>query len=379
MNDAESRPLRILHVSEVTWGGVVTVVGHLTADRCAPGTRSTCSPRLATPPSAPASSDTRGPWCAAGRRPTPVRSVSCGAWWRSRPRRHPPALLLRRTPRPAAGWCVRYRRRPGGLPPARVVGPAVHQSGPAGWCAPSSGAAPPPTLLVGNVQDELDRGRSSGSTSPATRSASRSTSTTSAPDSRRAAAARATLGFGAGETVALVLGRLSRQKGQDQLLTAWDRLDPGRGPGTRRAGSTRAAPGPHPGSVGQLGPCVRRDRRRPNLAVGGRRDGPGVTLRGWATGRRRGDGHRPPDGVHGGRGRRRVVARGTEPPAGAVVPLEDMSTLVTALATQVADPKLRRKEAEADRDARRPRYAPTASPAGPRSPTATPSPARRHP
>ena len=54
------------------------------------------------------------------------------------------------------------------------------------------------------------------------------------------------------------------------------------------------------------------------------------------------------------------LLEGTEPPAGAVVPLEDMSALVAALAIRVADPELRRSEAEAGPRRAAARCAPTA-------------------
>ena len=181
MSTGHQRPLRILHASEVTWGGVVTVVGHLTSEQVRAGH----DVHLLTPTIHPDVD------------PGLVRH----AWSvvRGKPQTYPRAVReLRRTIARVRPDVIHLHsffagflgRQPAGLSGAAGV-PVVYH--PHAWSdrlftgpvlprlvrVVERNAARRTTMLVGNVQDELDRGASSGSTCPATRSASPSTSTTS--------------------------------------------------------------------------------------------------------------------------------------------------------------------------------------------------------
>jgi glycosyltransferase involved in cell wall biosynthesis len=351
MSAADQRPLRILHASEVTWGGVVTVVGHLTSEQV----RSGHDVHLLTPEIHPDLDPglARHPWSVVRGRPqTYPRAVR--ELRRAIARIRPDVIHLHSF---FAGF---LGRQPAGLSGTAGV-PVVYH--PHAWSdrlftgpvlprlvrVVERNAARRTTMLVGNVQDELDRGRELGIDLPGrTFGIALDLDHFRPPSDEERAAARSALGFAGDEVVAVVLARLSRQKGQDQLLTAWERERPDNvvlalvGPGEQEP--LRAlAPGQWGGSVRAYGETD--DARSwlwaadvmvlPSRYEGG----PLVVVEAMATG--------TPVVSTGVAGAAESLLEGAEPPAGAVVPLGDMAALIDALAERAADPALRRTEAAA--------------------------------
>jgi glycosyltransferase involved in cell wall biosynthesis len=224
--------LTVLHVSEVHWGGVITLLDHFTAQQAASGH----DVHVLAP--APA---------AAGLAMGLGGGVAFHPWSvrRGRPTGYPRAVAeLRRLVADLRPDVVHLHsffagllgRQPGALgptPPAVVYQPHA-------WSdhlfrqEPLNRAvrllerrgARRTDVLVTNCRDEVERGAGFGVRLPAyplgvTVDLERFRPPT--PDER--AAAREALGLG-DEAVLLVLGRLARQKGQDLLLPVWERRRP---------------------------------------------------------------------------------------------------------------------------------------------------------
>ncbi len=222
--------LTVLHVSEVHWGGVITLLDHFTREQVSAGHRVHV---LAPSPVGPALTDdaTFHPWSVV----------------RGRPHGYPAAVReLRRLVRELRPDVVHLHsffagllgRLPGALgddPPAVVYQPHA-------WSdhlfrqeslnrlvrlLERRGAART-DVLVTNCRDEVERGAAFGVHLPAyPLGVTVDLDRFRPPTDAERAQARRTLGLG-DEAVLLVLGRLARQKGQDLLLPAWERARPPR-------------------------------------------------------------------------------------------------------------------------------------------------------
>lgn len=214
--------MRVLHVSEVTWGGVVSLVRDFTAEQVRRGHYV----MLLTPEAFPTVDDAvdRAPWAVDRRRPqTFVRAV---LQLRAAVREFRPEVIHLHSA--YAGFLGR-------LPRSGTSGtPLVYQ--PHAW---SFDAFENPSLhrlaqqwelladrrtdvLVANCQDEIDEGRRIG-----IQTSGRSLGVPvdvehfhPVPASDRARH-RQTLALGEGRAL-LCLGRLAHQKGQDLLVSAWE-------------------------------------------------------------------------------------------------------------------------------------------------------------
>ncbi|HEX6148415.1 glycosyltransferase family 4 protein [Nocardioides sp.] len=221
-------PLTVLHVSEVTWGGVVTLVDHFTTEQVRAGHRV----HLLTPDAYP----------------TEVPGVARHRWQvrRNRPNGYPAAVReLRRVVdevRPdvlhlhsfVAGQLGRWPRALRGLDI-----PVVYQAhawsdrlfsraaAAAAVRLAERAAARRTDRLVTNCQAELDRGHEIGVRVPGdVLSVAVDLDHLRPPTDEDRRKARASLGIGDDEFAALVLGRIAFQKGQDLLVPAWETRRP---------------------------------------------------------------------------------------------------------------------------------------------------------
>jgi glycosyltransferase involved in cell wall biosynthesis len=219
--------LTVLHVNEVTWGGVVTLLDHFMAEQVGAGDRV----HLLTPDSYP----------------TDVPGVVRHRWrlQRNRPHGFPRAVReLRRVVREArpdvihlhsffAGQLGRFPLALGGLDV-----PVVYQAhawsdrlfpnaAPAAAVRLAERAAGRRTdRLVTNCQDELDRGHEIGVRIPGdVLSVAVDLDRFRPPSEEERRLARKELGIG-DEFAVLVLGRIAFQKGQDLLVPAWEARRP---------------------------------------------------------------------------------------------------------------------------------------------------------
>jgi len=220
-------PLTVLHVSEVTWGGVVTLVDHFTAEQVRAGHRV----HLLTPDAYP--TDVPG----VVRHPWPVR--------RGRPNGYAAAIReLRRAVRQVRPDVIHLHSFVAGQlgrAPLALRGldvPVVYQAH--AWsdrlfarAAPAAGvrlaeraAARRTDRLVTNCQAELDRGHEIGVRVPGdVLSVAVDLDHLRPPTDDERRLARAALGIG-DEFAVLVLGRIAFQKGQDLLVPAWEAQRP---------------------------------------------------------------------------------------------------------------------------------------------------------
>jgi glycosyltransferase involved in cell wall biosynthesis len=220
-------PLTVLHVSEVTWGGVVTLVDHFTAEQVRAGHRV----HLLTPDAYP--TDVSGVL----RHQWPVR--------RGRPDGYPAAIReLRRAVRQIRPDVIHLHSFVAGQlgrAPLALRGldvPVVYQAH--AWsdrlfarAAPAAGvrlaervAARRTDRLVTNCQAELDRGHEIGVRVPGdVLSVAVDLDHLRPPTDDERREARAALGLG-DEFAVLVLGRIAFQKGQDLLVPVWEAQRP---------------------------------------------------------------------------------------------------------------------------------------------------------
>lgn len=224
--DPGSRRLRILHVSEVHWGGVVTLLEHFVREQLAEGH----DVHVLAPGGLPDVGGARHRWSLSRTRPwSMVRALrelrTVVATLR------PDVLhvhsfvagLLVRLPvvgvdRGAAGIVYQPHAWSFDLVGLRLFGFALRR-----W---ETFASHRTDVLVANCDDEIAEGRAMGVTTPGHVLGV-------AVDTRRfrpvtdpeRAALRAELGLGS-QWVALCLGRLARQKGLDLLVPAWEERHP---------------------------------------------------------------------------------------------------------------------------------------------------------
>jgi glycosyltransferase involved in cell wall biosynthesis len=352
-------PLGILHVSEVHWGGVVTLLDHFVAEQVRAGHEV----HVLAPD---------------GMRTFPGADQRIWRLDRARPWSVGPALLdLRRAVdeiRPdvvhlhsfVAGLIGRLRFSIGRTPVARAdfasevavvyqphawsfdlftrrsVGDAVRR-----W---ESWAARATDVLVANCDDEIAEGRSIGIDVPArTLGVAVDVDRFHPVDAAERDACRAELGVDA-KHILLCLGRLVRQKGQDLLLPAWERARPADtalvlvGPGDTAAleplaptqwGETVLAVGEHDDVRPWLWACdaLILPSRYETVAL--------VVAEAMSCGR--------PVVAAAVNGARDTILGGSLPAAGAVVELADMDALIEQATRRLDDHELWSAEAAAGR------------------------------
>lgn len=352
MRTPEGRPsLRILHVSEVQWGGVVTLLDHFVAEQVASGHEV----HVLAPPLMPRwPGVTAHDWCVERNRP-----ATCL-----------PALReLRRTVgdvRPdvihlhsfIAGF---FGRLPFSLSAGGEI-PVVYQ--PHAWSMdlftrPSlsravgrweHNAARRTDVLVTNCRDEILRGEELGVSLPSRAIGVAVDLLRHRPvtDAEKQAA-RDRLGWGSAR-MALVLGRVAHQKGQDLLVPAWERQRP--------ADTILVLAGP--GDTDDLRALAPGQWDKTILAVGEPEDATTwliaadvlllpsryetvglVVAEAMATG--------IPVIATAVDGAWETLIDGDLPAAGAVVPLHDMAALLAAADERLRDPALWHAESRAGR------------------------------
>ena len=225
----DQAPLTILHVTEVHWGGVVSLLVHFVAEQVAAGHEVHVLAHADLPTDA---RRRRRPSLEASTGAAPCRSCVPFA---SSDRRFATSALTwstctRSSPVSSAG-CRLVRPAPDGprSSTSRMPGPTSCPTG--GWVnggvrVSERLSARATDLIVANGPDELTRGEQIGRTR-----AGRGVGVAvdldvfHPPTQEERRAARAELGLGE-ERVALILGRLIRQKGQDLLLPEWEREHP---------------------------------------------------------------------------------------------------------------------------------------------------------
>ncbi len=345
--------LRILHVTEPQWGGVLTLLRHFTAEQVADGHEV----HVLAPPRLP-----------------PLDGVRHHEWSlsRGRPASYPPAVReLRRLIAEVEPDVVHLHSFFAGLVgrlPGSGTGrvPLVFQ--PHAWANDVFEAAPAARfvevvertaarrteVLVANCLDEIAAGRGFGVDLPSHELGVAVDGTRYRPptDAERAEARRS-LGLG-DERVLLVLGRVTRQKGQDLLVRAWEERPV--------PGATLALVGP--GDVEPLRTLAPREWDRSVRAVG---EPPAVLPWLWAAdllvlpSRYETVGLVVAEAmctglpvvataVHGARATVEepdTLGASGLPPAGAVVPLGDMGALLLQAERRLTDPDLHRRESAA--------------------------------
>lgn len=349
---APAQKLRILHVSEVHWGGVVTLLRHFTAQQAMAGHEV----HVLAPdgmPELPGTAchrwrlDRHHPWTVATALVDLERTVAAV---------RPDVVHLHSF---VAGFVGR-------VPLARSLAsqgvPVVYQ--PHAWSfelfrsAVASGlvrrwerlAARRTDVLAANCQDEVEEGRRFGAQTPAAvLGVAVDTERFRPADSTDRADIRRRLGI-EHDHVLLCLGRVARQKGQDLLLPAWERHHPPRtalvllGPGDTEP-LQELAPTQWGKSVLAVG---EHDDVRPwlhasdALVLCSRYETVGlVVAEAMACA--------VPVVTTAVNGARATVTDPPLPSAGEVVPLGDMGALVAAAARRVADPRLQAVEGRAGR------------------------------
>lgn len=343
--------LRILHVSEVHWGGVVSLLDHFLTQQLRAGH----DVHLLAPPS-------MRPWAGVERHRWEVD------------RSHPQSVLravrqLRHTVLEVRPDVVHLHSFVAGflgrLPELRVSGervPVVYQ--PHAWstelhpgpmfsravAAAEHRAATRTSLLVTNCHDEVESGRRLGVRLPSRELGVAVDLDRFHPVSEHERlSARAALGVDA-ERVVLVLGRIARQKGQDQLVSAWEQRPPHGtvlalvGPGDT-TGLGASAPSQWGRTIRVFGES--RDVRTwlwaaDLLLLPSRYETVGVAVaEAMATGL--------PVVATAVDGVEEVLTGGSMPPAGCVVARGDMDALLARTEQRLAHPELRLAESRAGR------------------------------
>ncbi|QZY29804.1 glycosyltransferase family 4 protein [Nocardioides coralli] len=221
-----SRPLRVLHASEVHWGGVVTLLDHFVAEQVRAGHDVHVLAHPDLPDLDPGAH--RVPWSVDRDRPGTLVAAQ-QELRRLVDELRPDVVHLH-------SW---FAGALGRSPLAPLPVPVVYQ--PHAWSDRLSAGrgqqaavraserlfARRTDLLVANCDDELARGRGLGIAVPGRALGVAVDLTRFRPPTRaERAAARAALGIPEGQRLVLVLGRLTRQKGQDLLVPAWRAAPP---------------------------------------------------------------------------------------------------------------------------------------------------------
>jgi glycosyltransferase involved in cell wall biosynthesis len=345
--------LRILHVSEVHWGGVVTLLDHFTAEQVRAGHRvHLLAPRgIGTFDGVEQRTwrlDRGQPWTVpaamldlrrAIREVEPdvvhLHSFVAGLLGRLPFRSRLVGSVDFATVYQPHAWSFELFRR-------RSLGQAVQR-----W---ESRAARATDVMVGNCDDEIAEGRSIGIDVPAhALGVAVDVSRFRPVNGAEQAAFRTRLGLDA-KHVVLCLGRLARQKGQDLLLPAWER--------SRPPDTTLVLLGP--GDTEPLRALAPTQWGRSVRAVGGHDD---VRPWLWASdllvlpSRYETVALVVAEAMSCGRpvvatavnGARDTILGGPLPGAGAVVDRQDMDGLIAEVARRLDDAELRAAEAAAGR------------------------------
>jgi glycosyltransferase involved in cell wall biosynthesis len=347
-----TRPLRVLHVSEVHWGGVVTLLRHFVHEQDGAGHEV----HLLAP---------------SGMGELPSAHLHRWNIDRSRPSTFPGAWSeLRQVVRTVSPDVIHLHsyvagllgRSPGALPAGSDT-PVVYQ--PHAWSTQVFAsrlasraltmtermAASRTDMLVANCQDEIDAGKRLGVDIPA-----RGLGVTvdlahfrpPSEDERRRH--RRDLGLD-GKRVLLVLGRITRQKGQDLLVAEWESRRPGAdhllllvGPGDTAQLQTLAPTtwGRSIRAVGEPDDVLPWLRSADLLLLPSRYETVGlVVAEAMATGL--------PVVATAVDGALSTIVAGPAPAAGAVVAAGDMRNLLDEARRRLDDPALRAAESAAGR------------------------------
>lgn len=341
--------LRILHVSEVHWGGVVTLLRHYAAEQHRAGHEV----HLLAPPEMP-------PIPGAGHHPWPVRRSALTSVAQSVPslRRtveslQPDVVHLHSFVAGQLGRLPRHRRRrevvvyqphawSHGLFTSRAATLAVAEA--------ERRAARRTDLLVANCQDEIDAGHALGVRLPARSLGVAVDLTTFRPPSEEERRQhREALGV-AGQKVMLVLGRIAHQKGQDMLVRAWEQQhEPDQvlvlvGPGNTATLQALAPTqwGRSVRAVGEPDTVLPWLWAADILVMPSRYETVGLAVaEALATGL--------PVVATDFDGAEETICRDPLPSAGAVVPLDDMESLLQAACDRLSDDARRGEECAAAR------------------------------
>ncbi len=344
--------LTILHVSEVSAGGVLSLLRHFTSDQCRHGHAVHLLAPDDTPDLAPARMHR---WRLHRSRPWSLVTALCDL--RSAVRTVAPdvihvhsfvAGLVVRLPGVRRSW---HRDVPVVYQPhawsfelfaTRAIGSAVRR-----WEAWASRRT---DILVANCQDEIDEGRSVGVGTPA-----RVLGVAVAVDRFRPvsgaerAALRRALAIDAAR-VAICVGRLTRQKGQDLLLASWEEQRPegcvlylvGGGDAQPLQRIARSQWGVTVHAVGESPDVEAWLAAADVMVLPSRYETVGVAVaEALSSG--------IPVVATAFNGAHDTIDRGPLPAAGAVVPIGDMAAMICELGRRLDDPALHRAESRAGR------------------------------
>ena len=351
VNAAASERLRILHVSEVHWGGVVTLLGHFVEQQFLDGHDVHVLAHPGMPSLHPGAIVHQWELDRARPRSLPAARrelhrlvgvlepdvVHLHSWFAGALGRTPPTLRgAGKVPvvyQPHA-WSDRLSSRPGAALAVR---------------ASERFFARHTDVLVVNCEDELNRGRDLGVWTPGHSLGVAVDLTRFRPPTQvERCAARALLGIPEGRRLALVLGRLTWQKGQDLLVPAWVAapapdttlalVGPGDpGPLALLAGGENGRSVILPGGTDEVLPWLWAadvmvlSSRYETVAL--------VIAEAMSTGL--------PVVATAVDGAEEVLQGGPEDPAGTVVPLDDMGGLVREFSHRLDDPVLHAHESAA--------------------------------
>lgn len=358
----EGRALRVLHASEVHWGGVVTLLDQFVGQQVRAGHDVRVLAPEGMPPLGPGV--TMLPWEIDRSRPASLARatrtlrrvvqetrpdvVHLHSWFAGAVGRLP---LTGRSPAPIVYQPHAWSDR---LLPHRMAGATLRAS--------ERVFARRTTVLVANCQDELDRGRAFGVDVPGHAiGVTVDLNRFRPPTAAERAQARAELGIPQDRRLVLVLGRLARQKGQDLLVPAWCAAPP--------TDATLALVGP--GDTAPLAALAGRELDRSVIMPGGADDVlpwlwaadlmalPSryetvalVVAEAMATGL--------PVVATSVDGTAEVLRGGPGDPAGAVVPVGDTTGMMRELSRRLDDHGLRAREGTAGPILAKERFAPEA-------------------